>query len=151
MSSSRRFSTVSGGENTFWQKKTGDNFTIELIPETGVNSVFIKKNLQVANEITVTSSEKEKEHITDIQNDIDDILKLNPKEYNYTNDSKIHYGLIAEEVDEVGLSEFVDYNEDNQPDAVQYSRMVSLCIKAIQELKADNDALRTRIETIENA
>ena len=44
MSSSRRFSTVSGGENTFWQKKTGDNFTIELIPETGVNSVFIKKN-----------------------------------------------------------------------------------------------------------
>ena len=61
MSGSRTFrpTTVSGGNNIFWQKRTGDNFTIELIPETGVNSVFITKNLQVANEITVTSSEKE--------------------------------------------------------------------------------------------
>ena len=45
MSGSRTFSptTVSGGNNIFWQKRTGDNFTIELIPETGVNSVFIIK------------------------------------------------------------------------------------------------------------
>ena len=78
MSSVRRFrsNAVQGGDNVFWQKRTGDNFTIELIPETGVNSVFIKKDLQVANEITVTSSEKNKEHIKDIEMDVDDILKL---------------------------------------------------------------------------
>jgi hypothetical protein len=73
MSSIRRFSSNTfQGNKIFWQKKVGDNFTIELIPENGVNSVFIKKDLQVANEITVTSSEKNKEHIKDIEKDVDD-------------------------------------------------------------------------------
>jgi hypothetical protein len=142
MSSSRRFSTVSGGENTFWQKKTGDNFTIELIPETGVNSVFIKKNLQVANEITVTSSEKEKEHITDIQNDIDDILKLNPKEYNYTNDSKIHYGLIAEEVEKIYPNLVSDHNELGK--SLNYLEIVPLLILKIQDLQNQIDKLKRK-------
>jgi hypothetical protein len=142
MSSSRRFSAVSGGENTFWQKKTGDNFTIELIPETGVNSVFIKKNLQVANEITVTSSEKEKEHITDIQNDIDDILKLNPKEYNYTNDSKIHYGLIAEEVEKIYPNLVSDHNELGK--SLNYLEIVPLLILKIQDLQNQIDKLKRK-------
>ena len=142
MSSSRRFSTVSGGENTFWQKKTGDNFTIELIPETGVNSVFIKKNLQVANEITVTSSEKEKEHITDIQNDVDDILKLNPKEYNYTNDSKIHYGLIAEEVEKIYPNLVSDHNELGK--SLNYLEIVPLLILKIQDLQNQIDKLKRK-------
>jgi hypothetical protein len=99
-----------------------------------------------------TSSRRYKNTINDATKGLDYLCNLRPVTFkgNDTGD-KLFYGLIAEEVDEVGLSEFVDYNEDNQPDAVQYSRMVSLCIKAIQELKADNDALRTRIETIENA
>jgi len=99
-----------------------------------------------------TSSRRYKNTINDATKGLDYLCNLRPVTFkgNDTGD-KLFYGLIAEEVDEVGLSEFVDYNEDNQPDAVQYSRMVSLCIKAIQELKADNDALRTRIETLENA
>ena len=141
MSSSRRFSTVSGGENTFWQKKTGDNFTIELIPETGVNSVFIKKNLQVANEITVTSSEKEKEHITDIQNDIDDILKLNPKEYNYNNDCKLHFGLIAEDVENV-YPNLVSNTEVGK--SLNYLEIVPLLINKIKDLQNQIDELKRK-------
>ena len=34
---------------------------------------------------------------------------------------------------------------------LRYSEFISPMIKAIQELKADNDALRARIETLENA
>lgn len=144
MSSSRRFrpTTVSGGENIFWQKKTGDNFTIELIPETGVNSVFIKKNLQVANEITVTSSEKEKEHIKDIQNDVDEILKLNPKEYNYTNDSKIHFGLIAEEVENIYPNLVSDHNELGK--SLNYLEIVPLLILKIQDLQNQIDKLKRK-------
>ena len=45
-------------------------------------------------------------------------------------------GLIAEEVHDSGLTEFVEYDDDGKPDSLAYSNMVSLCIKAIQELEA---------------
>lgn len=143
MSGTRRFrpNTVSGGENIFWQKRSGDNFTIELIPETGVNSVFIKKNLQVANEITVTSSEKEKENIKDINNDVNDILKLNPKEYNYNNDSKLHFGLIAEQVEKV-YPNLVSNN--NGGISLNYLEIVPLLINKIKDLQNQIDELKRK-------
>jgi hypothetical protein len=58
--------------------------------------------------------------------------------------------LIAEEVHDVGLTEFVDYNKDDEPDALAYGNMVSLCIKSIQELSAKNDALEARIKKLED-
>ena len=102
MSGSRNFRTPSyGGSNNFWQKRSGDNFSIELIPETGVNSVFISKDLTVSNTITVTSSETCKENIKSIDHDVDDLCRLTPKQYNYKEDEKIHYGFIAEEVEAI--------------------------------------------------
>jgi hypothetical protein len=143
MSGSRTFrpTTVSGGNNIFWQKGTGNNFTIELIPETGVNSVFITKNLQVANEITVTSSEKEKENIKDINNDVNDILKLNPKEYNYNNDSKLHFGLIAEDVENV-YPNLVSNTEVGK--SLNYLEIVPLLINKIKDLQNQIDELKRK-------
>ena len=143
MSGSRTFrpTTVSGGNNIFWQKRTGNNFTIELIPETGVNSVFITKNLQVANEITVTSSEKEKENIKDINNDVNDILKLNPKQYNYNNDSKLHFGLIAEDVEKV-YPNLVSNTEVGK--SLNYLEIVPLLINKIKDLQNQIDELKRK-------
>ena len=143
MSGSRTFrpTTVSGGNNIFWQKRTGNNFTIELIPETGVNSVFITKNLQVANEITVTSSEKEKENIKDINNDVNDILKLNPKEYNYNNDCKLHFGLIAEDVENV-YPNLVSNTEVGK--SLNYLEIVPLLINKIKDLQNQIDELKRK-------
>lgn len=143
MSGSRTFrpTTVSGGNNIFWQKGTGNNYTIELIPETGVNSVFITKNLQVANEITVTSSEKEKENIKDINNDVNDILKLNPKEYNYNNDSKLHFGLIAEDVENV-YPNLVSNTEVGK--SLNYLEIVPLLINKIKDLQNQIDELKRK-------
>ena len=45
-------------------------------------------------------------------------------------------GLIAEEVHDAGLTEFVVYDEENRPDALHYPHMIALCVKAIQELEA---------------
>lgn len=58
-------------------------------------------------------------------------------------------GLIAEEIADAGLEEFVVRNSEGQPDAIHYANMVSLCIKAIQELSAKNDALEARIAASE--
>jgi hypothetical protein len=79
-----------------------------------------------------------------------EVLKLRPVTYKGNNDGDtIFGGLIAEEVHDVGLTEFVQYNDDNEPDSLAYGSMVSLCIKAIQELKAELDAAKTRIATLE--
>ena len=50
---------------------------------------------------------------------------------------------------DVGLTESVEYNDDNEPDALRYPHMVSLCIKAIQEQQTLIESLTARIETLE--
>jgi hypothetical protein len=77
------------------------------------------------------------------------LLKLRAITYESKNETEagiVFGGLIAEEVHEAGLTEFVQYAEDGTPDALAYGNMVSLCIKAIQELKAEVDALRAQVE-----
>jgi len=64
-------------------------------------------------------------------------------------DDKTYGGLIAEEVHALGLTDFVDYNDDDEPDALHYANMVSLLTKAIQEQQTIIDDLKSRIETLE--
>ena len=58
-------------------------------------------------------------------------------------------GMIAEELDALGLTEFVEYGADNQVEAIRYGNMVSLCIKAIQEQQALITSLTARIAALE--
>jgi hypothetical protein len=60
-------------------------------------------------------------------------------------------GLIAEEVHELGLTEFVQYAPDGSPDALSYQNMIALAFKAIQELKSENDNLKSRLEVLEQS
>ena len=79
-----------------------------------------------------------------------DLNKLRPVTYKGNNDGDTVFGgLIAEEVHDAGLTEFVDYDSDNKPDALKYGNMVSLCIKAIQELSAKVETLETKVAALE--
>ena len=95
-----------------------------------------------------TSSQKYKNTINDATHGLTELLKLRPVTYKGNNDGDtIFGGLIAEEVHDAGLTEFVAYNDDDQPDALAYGNMVSLCIKAIQELSTKVTALETENKT----
>jgi hypothetical protein len=84
-----------------------------------------------------TSSVRYKTDIQDYTRGLDAVKALRPVFYKGINDGDKQFaGLIAEEVDEAGLSEFVVYNQDGEPDALQYSNMIALAFKAIQELEA---------------
>jgi hypothetical protein len=99
-----------------------------------------------------TSSLKYKTNVQDATHGLADVLKLRPVTYKGKNDGdKIFGGLIAEEVDAIGLTEFVQYADDGSPDALAYGNMVSLLAKAIQELKATVDAQAARIAVLEAA
>jgi len=109
-----------------------------------------------------TSSRRYKNTITDATHGLTELLTLRPVTYkgNSTGDT-IFGGFIAEEVHEAGLTEFVDYLEDEngdaildgegnpQADAIHYANMVSICIKAIQEQQETITALEARVVALE--
>jgi hypothetical protein len=82
-----------------------------------------------------TSSLKYKESVTPATFGLADVLKLKPVTFRQKGDAsgQRFAGLIAEDVHEAGLTEFVQY-QDGKPDALAYANMVALCIKAIQDL-----------------
>ncbi len=99
-----------------------------------------------------TSSRRYKNTINDATHGLTELLALRPVTYKGNNDGDTVFGgLIAEEVHDSGLTEFVQYNDDNEPDALSYGNMVSLCIKAIQEQQTTITKLEARIAALEAA
>lgn len=99
-----------------------------------------------------TSSQRYKNTINDATHGLTELLNLRSVTFKGNNDGDtIFGGLIAEEVHDVGLTEFVVYDDQNRPDALHYGSMVSLCIKAIQELKTELDNAKARITALEGA
>jgi hypothetical protein len=99
-----------------------------------------------------TSSLKYKDNVQDATHGLTELLQLRSVTYTgkaATDGSTVFGGLIAEEVDAVGLSEFVQYAEDGSPDALAYGNMVSLCIKAIQEQQAVIEELQAKVAALE--
>ena len=99
-----------------------------------------------------TSSLKYKENIESLPYGLTEVLQLNPITFSSKNENEngVRFaGLIAEEVDAVGLNEFVQYAPDGSPDALHYGNMVSLAFKAIQELNAKVEALQARVAELE--
>jgi len=101
-----------------------------------------------------TSSLKYKKNVQDATHGLAEVLKLRAVTYEGKSESdagKTFGGLIAEEVHEAGLTEFVQYTKDGTPDALAYGNMVALAFKAIQEQQAFIESLTTRVVQLEGA
>ena len=123
---------------------------------TGIGSASLVHTLQIDNSGLVTkstSSLKYKKDITPLSHGLEDVLKLRPITYvqKDSTDNKIVGGLIAEEVDEIGLREFVVYADDGKPDALGYANMVALAFKAIQELNVKIEDLKSEVATLKGS
>jgi len=111
----------------------------------------------------VSSIRASKKNIENLSK-VDWLYKLNPVTFNYRKkDStgnyteniyeEINYGLIAEDTEPIAQF-LINYN--NKKDGtkemigIEYSRLITPMLKAIQELSAKNEALIKRIETLEN-
>ena len=147
-------------------------------------SAFRFDDIYATNTAIQTSDRNEKNTITDTDLGLDFINRLSPKSYKFNNGTRTHYGLIAQDVEDVlgdiskPTADFAGFiknqkyrmvgeevtNDDgtiiSEPTqeevegehtyGLRYSEFISPMIKAIQELKAENDSLKTRIETLEN-
>jgi len=97
--------------------------------------VFNGSGFQVSSDINL------KTDIVDLSYGLDEVLQLRPVKYVKNNATEI--GLIAQEVEQV-MPEFVGEQTDGFK-SLNYAQMVSVLIKAVQELKAEVDELRSRL------
>jgi hypothetical protein len=111
----------------------------------------------------ISSIRESKKNIENVSN-VDWLYKLNPVTFNYRKKDStgnfteniykdLNYGLIAE--DTAPIADFlINYNdkEDGSKEMVgiEYSRLITPMLKAIQELSAKNEALESRITQLEN-
>lgn len=102
---------------------------------------------------TVSSSGKYKNILGDYDKGLNELLMLTPKYFKYKPteatieagwDPAPTAGLIAEEVQELGFSEFT-LLRDGEPDTVLYDNMVALFINAIKDLNAKIEALEAKV------
>jgi hypothetical protein len=97
-----------------------------------------------------TSSLRYKTNVQEATHGLAEVLALRAVTYKGINDGdKVFGGLIAEEVHDSGLTEFVAYDEEGRPDALHYGNMVSVLVAAIQEQQALITSLTARIAALE--
>jgi hypothetical protein len=125
-----------------------DNGRIHL-PTVQANTTSAGANVNISSDFVrrVTSSIRYKKDITTATWGLAKVLQLKPVTFKNNAsgdqaDDKTYAGFTAEDVHELGLSEFVEYNQSNEPEGIYYANMVSLLTKGIQELN-------TKVETLE--
>lgn len=148
--------------NTSGSNNTAIGFSAQVPDGTASNQVRIGNinityaGIQVA--WTITSDRNLKSNISNSNLGLGFISKLRPVSYTRKNDEsgKTEYGLIAQEVEETLKQEGAENSAmltvtDNGEYQLRYNDLLSPMIKAIQELKAENDILKERIEKLEKS
>jgi hypothetical protein len=129
--------------------------TTFYIQANGSGGVYLTSG---ATSWTGNSDERLKNITGNIENAIDSLLTLRTVKHTWKSDdaNKEHLTLIAQDVEAV-FPQVIDKSKINEKDGdeteylgVRYTELIPVLVKAIQELKAENDALKTRIETLEN-
>jgi hypothetical protein len=101
--------------------------------------------------VWVTSDYRLKQNVAQLTNSIDRVMHLKPCQYNLKDTpNRIDEGFLAHEVQEVipaavlGDKDVVDATGKMLPQVVNYCEVIPSLTGAIQELKRENDALKTQ-------
>jgi hypothetical protein len=108
---------------------------------TGAGTNTAKYNTGTGQLTYDTSSARYKDNIRDSVYGLSHVMQMRSTMFEYKDDGRTDVGLIAEELDPI-IPELVAKDKQGRPDAVSYDRMVSVLVKAIQELKAEFDAYK---------
>ena len=94
------------------------------------------------------SDRRLKENIVDIKDALLTLLKLKPKQYNWKKDvnKKSEHGFIAQDLLEDNVCDYaVSHDEEEDWYGLDYSKLVTIAIAAIQELSAKVSKLETKV------
>jgi len=92
----------------------------------------------------VSSTRRRKEQIENYAIDSQALLSLPLKKFKYKNDESgvQQYGFIAEDAQDLGLDELIQYDSTGVPDYFAYETLPIFLLQLIQELKAEIDQLK---------
>jgi hypothetical protein len=91
-----------------------------------------------------TSDYRLKEQVAPMTGAVDRVLALNPVTYKWIIDGSAGEGFLAHELKEVVPLAVTGEKDGEQMQAVDYSKLVPILVSAIQELKAEIDALKAQ-------
>jgi hypothetical protein len=127
---------------------------IQILNNPGSSLENLWANNMYASGFQQNSDIRIKDNIVDSKYGLKEVLQLRSVEYDRKDDGKHQVGLIAQEVEKI-IPEFVnttdapisveDADSISNFKTVNYSQMVSVLIKAVQELKAEVDDLRSKL------
>ena len=143
---------VVGESNTI---RLGNNshkflFTSNDIGDDPGGNLILALNVTTGEIVKATSSARYKENIKPLDPTIiQDLEKLNPVSYTKKGHSIMNYGLIAEEVAEIN-AHLAAYNQEGQPENVNYIYIIPMLIIAFKEQQARIAKLEQIIETLTN-
>ena len=154
----------SGNNNTRWTITSGGDFVPASNNAFAIGSSSNRVSIIYSNAALNTSDKTLKNTITTSDLGLDFINKLKPVSYKWNqyegeiSDTRTHYGLIAQDVEEVITSSgktLNDFGGVDKPDegcmGLAYSQFISPLIKAVQELSAKVETLETKVAAIEAA
>lgn len=110
---------------------------IQGITVTGA-AVFVSTSDQLG---IAVSSAKYKDNIQDMGDASEAIYNLRPTTFSYKGSTETHYGLIAEEVDQV-MPNLVVYDKSGDPQTVMYHELPALLLNEIQKLRKELTELK---------
>lgn len=149
-----------------------------LRPEAGAGNaeVRIDSSTGELTYVPIASTARVKDDITDLDVDADAVLRMRPRTWlpkalprvcpdwaheQHADESECHagdpvqvsdareVGFVAEELDELGLTEFVGYDDDGLPASIRYDRLTAAIIPLLQRQQAQIDALTARLDALE--
>jgi hypothetical protein len=93
-----------------------------------------------------TSTRRNKHEIESYKIDSNALLKLDVKTFKYnlelSPEQSVQYGFIAEEAQELGLDELIQYDETGIPSYFSYEKLPIFLLQLVQELKAEINQLK---------
>lgn len=127
--------------------KSAIQINSDLIPTGSGNELEIDTT---TNEVfKAASSLRYKKDVVPLSfNELSPILQLTPVRFKWKNNNKPSVGLIAEEVDSVGLTDFVTYNKNGEPDGVSYKLLTIALISILKQ--GTVPVIEKTVETVEN-
>ena len=137
------------------QKQDNNNTTSQLYVAFNFNAGFsggggIQGNGATGVQFYSSSDIRLKENISGLESQLEKIALLKPSRFDLKNGPKDCVGLIAQEVEEI-YPDAVGEDANGYKTIGGISIMETRLIKAIQELKAENDSLKARIAALEAA
>ena len=121
-------------------------------------------DIYATNSTIQTSDRNDKENITTSDLGLSFINKLSPKSYKFKGKTRTHYGLVSQDVETVlgdiskptsGFAGFIKTDSSEAKDGssynygLRYGEFIGPLIKAVQELSAEVETLKTKVATLE--